>query len=82
VLLWDSITFPHQEFHNYVIKKQWSLKRLKLGPKGQKPSQHEHTPLFTLWLNFDKNNGTLNGKRRMGPLKEGHNLNKGGLKVK
>jgi len=58
------------------------LKRLKLGPREQKPSQHEHTPLLTLWLDFDKNNGAPNGKRWMGPPKEGHPLNKGRLKVK
>jgi hypothetical protein len=65
-----------------LVKKQWSLKRLKLWSRERKPSQHEHTPLLTLWLNFDKSNGAPNGKRRMGLPKEGHHLNKGGLKVK
>jgi hypothetical protein len=64
------------------VKKQWSLKRLKLVSRERKPSQHEHTPMLTLWLDFDKSNGAPNGKRKMGPPKEGHHLNKGGLKVK
>jgi hypothetical protein len=65
-----------------LIKKEWSLKRLKLGPRGQGPSQHEHIPLLTLWLDFDENNGAPNGKKRMRLPKEGHHLNKRGLKVK
>jgi hypothetical protein len=55
------------------------LKRLKLGPRG---SQHKHTPLLTLRLNFNENNGDLSGKKRMGFLREGQHLNKGGPKVK
>jgi hypothetical protein len=40
------------------IKKQWSLKRLKLGPRGRRPSQHEHIPLLALKLNSNEDNGT------------------------
>jgi hypothetical protein len=38
--------------------------------------------LVCLGLNFDEDNGVPNGKKGMGPFKEGHHLNKGGMKVK
>jgi len=44
--------------------------------------KHEHTPQLTLGLNFDENNGALNGKKKMKPPKEGHHLNKGITKIK
>lgn len=40
------------------------------------------TPLLILRLIFNENNGAPSGKRRMGPLRERHHLNRGGLKVK
>jgi hypothetical protein len=58
-----------------LAKKQWSSKRPKLKPTGQKPLQHEHIPLFASKLNSNKD-------KRMGPLKENHHLNKGGPMVK
>jgi hypothetical protein len=39
--------------------------------------EHEHIPLLTWRLNFDKNDGGLSGKRGIGPLEEKHHL-KGG----
>jgi hypothetical protein len=32
------------------IKKQWSLKKQKVGLKGWEPSQHKHIPSLTLRL--------------------------------
>jgi hypothetical protein len=54
----------------------------KLGQGGRRLSQHKHTPLLTLRLNFDKNDGALSGKKGMGRLEEGHHSNKGRQKVK
>jgi hypothetical protein len=38
--------------------------------------------LFVLGLDFDEDDGTSNGKKRMKVQGEGHHLNKVGLKVK
>lgn len=60
------------------IKKQWSLKRPKVGPQGESP----HSTLFTLRLNFDEDDGAPSGKKGMELPKEGHHLKGGGgLKV-
>jgi hypothetical protein len=59
------------------------FEKVKVRAKGWTgPLQHEYIPLFTLRLNFNEHNGAFNGKRRMGLLREGHHLNKGGPKVK
>jgi hypothetical protein len=58
------------------------FEKVEVGARGQGPSQHEHTPLFVLRLDFDENNGTSNGKKRMKVQGEGHHLNRVGLKVK
>jgi hypothetical protein len=65
-----------------LTKKQWSMKRSKLEPRGQRPLQHEHIPLLALNLNSNENNGTPNGKKGTRLPKEKHNLNKGGPMVK
>jgi len=57
-------------------------KEAKIRARGWRLSQHEHIPLLTLGLNFDKNDGVLSGKKGMGPLEERHHLNKGRPKVK
>jgi len=65
-----------------LTNKQWSMKRSKLEPRGQRPLQHEHIPLFTLNLNSNKNNGNPNGKKGTGFPKEKHDPNKRGLMVR
>ncbi len=48
--------------HEEHIEKQWNLKMLRLGQRGQMPSQHEHTPLLALGLNLNEDDGALSGK--------------------
>ncbi len=60
-----------------LAKHYWFLKRSKLTPRGQRPSQHKHIPMLALGLDSNKNNGALNEKKRMRPPREGHHLKQG-----
>jgi hypothetical protein len=58
------------------------FEKTKGGAKGVKTFTTQAYSHTCLRLNFDKDNGVPSGKKRMGPFKEGHHLNKGGMKVK
>jgi hypothetical protein len=57
-------------------------KKAKGGEKGVKAFTTQAYSLACLRQNFDKDNGVLSGKKGMGPFKEGHHLNKGGMNIK
>ncbi len=63
-------------------KKPMVSKKAKGGAKGVKAFTTHAYSLACLRLNFNKDNGVPSGKKRMGLFKEGHHLNKGGMKVK
>lgn len=83
---WNSI----KEFeHNKDESKRWKVDKKTNGLwKGQRwgkggESLHNTTYSFAcLGLNLDEDNGVPSGMKGMGPFKEGHHLNKGGMKVK
>jgi len=40
------------------------FEEVEASTKGVKALKHEHSPQLTLGLNFDENNGALNGKKK------------------
>ncbi len=65
-----------------LVEKQWSLKWPTLGSGAWRPTQHEHTPLFALKLDFDEDDGAPSERKQMGVLEERHHSKRGRLKVK
>jgi hypothetical protein len=57
-------------------------KKAKGGAKGVKTFTTHAYSLACLRLKFDEDNGVPSGKKRIRLFKEGHHLNKGGMKVK
>ncbi len=83
---WNSIKeFKHNkdESKGWKVNKQPTVyEKAKGGAKGVKAFTTRAYSFACLGLNFDKDNGVPSEKKGMEPFKEGHHLNKGGMKVK